>query len=189
MNEENIIKLCKDGDRKAQKMLFDAYAGKMMTLCRRYATDENEAKDLLQEGFINVYQNIRGFRSEGSFEGWMRSVFIHTAIRYKKKFKHHFENIETTEPVNLMQSSYNEATDQMTNEEIIRVINQLPEGYKMVFNLSVFEGLNHKEISSLLNIEESTSRSQLHKAKNHLKKILVKYFVLFALIILFLTKY
>jgi len=188
MNIENIIELCKKDNRNAQKLLFDTYAGKMMTLCRRYAIDESEAKDIMQEGFINVYLGIASFKGSGSFEGWMRSIFVHTAIRFRKKFKITFEELDFSESLDSENTTTNEGPDQMTTDEIIEVINQLPEGYKMVFNLFVFEGLNHKEISNILKIKESTSRSQLHKAKSQLKKIMFKYFVIYFLIVLFLTK-
>ena len=188
MSIENIIELCKNDNRQAQKMLFDTYAGKMMTLCRRYAKDDSEAKDILQEGFINVFQNIKSFKGIGSIEGWMRKIFVNTAIRFKKKFKSSFDELDDSEIYENSQTTTNEGPEQMTTAEIIEVINKLPEGYKMVFNLYVFEGLNHKEIGKILDIEEGTSRSQLHKAKNLIKKIMFKYFVIYILITLFLSK-
>ena len=163
-----LIERCRKDDRKAQKELFVMFAGKMMTMCRRYAQYEHEAEDLLQEGFIKVFINLGSFKNEGSFEGWVRRVFVHSILRNinSSTLRHdaHFPedaNDPAMPPL---------VIDKLSSEEIISYIGQLPLGYKTVFNLAIIEGYSHKEIASLLNIEEATSRSQLLKARKMLQK-------------------
>ena len=180
-NLASLIELAKKNDRVAQKALFDQFAGIMMTICRRYSTDENNAQDILQEGFIKVFSNLDTLKNTSSFESWIRKIFIHTGLRYQKSFKTTHKEID----FNGLDDEFfikENVIDDLACEEIIDILNRLPNGYKTIFNLSVIEGYSHKEISELLKIEEATSRSQLFKSKQMLKNILSKYYILIILL-------
>ncbi|MCO6496120.1 MAG: RNA polymerase sigma factor [Chitinophagaceae bacterium] len=155
-------------------MLYDRFASKMYGVCLRYAGNTNDANDILQEGFIRVFTNLSKFRGEGSFEGWIRRIFVNTCIEhYRKKAKSYniseaHEN--TAEDTNL------DALDMLAAKDIVKLVNELSPGYKTVFNLHVVEGYNHKEIADMLGISEGTSKSQLARAKALLKKIIQKHY-------------
>lgn len=167
-NLNQIIKASVSGDRKAQERLFNIYAGKMMTVCRRYAKSEAEAEDFLQEGFIRVFTFLGSYESTGSFDAWVRKVFVNTALKQLSKKVIKVEN-DIDESYNI--SSYEvDVVSRMSEQEILNVLDRLPMGYKTVFNLFVIEGYNHKEIADMLNIEEGTSRSQLVKARKLLQE-------------------
>lgn len=167
MTERELIEGCLRGKAHCEKALFDRYAGKMMAVCLRYAPDTADAEDILQEGFIKVFENLRSFRFEGSLEGWIRRVVVTTALKHLRRAR----------PVQELSAAedFNESPDvpdiitQLGEQEIIRLIGELPQGYRMVFNLYVIEGYRHQEIAELLAIEESTSRSQLVKARKWLQ--------------------
>lgn len=169
--EQVLIRGCLTGDRSAQKILFDAFAGKMKTLCLRYTRDPSLADDNLQEGFIKVFTNLNQFKGSGSFEGWVRRIFIHTIFRSNSKIKAlSYSNGLSME---IMDFTFEEDIFSSLNvNNIMKLIEQLPEGYKTVFNLSVIEGFTHKEISELLKIDEATSRSQLFKARKQLQEMI-----------------
>ncbi len=164
--EYKLVKSVLENDRKAQKELYDRYAPRMMTLCRRYACDAHEAKEFLQEGFIRVFKYLPQFKCRGSLEGWIRKIIINVILRAKTK-NIHFQDLQD---VYINDSSETEILNEIDNEKIIQLINQLPKGYRLIFNLYVIEGYTHKEIAQELNISESTSRSQLVRAKAQLKK-------------------
>jgi len=172
MEINQVIQGCISGDRKSQKMLFDLFSGKMMAVCLRYSKHKMEAEDLLQDGFVKVFQNIVQYKFEGPFEQWVRKIMIHNAIKkfHKKSNKNELlvldEIPETTVEGNGLNLLY--------YNELLLIIEELPDGYRMVFNLYAIEGYNHKEISELLGIEESTSRSQLVKARKVLQEKLLK---------------
>lgn len=164
--EKELIFACLKGDRQAQKSIFHMYAGKMMGVCMRYSKTRQEAEDMLQEGFIKVFTHLEDFGHEGSFEGWMRKIMINTTLKnnLKKQIQVEELNIETTRE----DGSEPEIFSHLSEEELVKIISELPEGYKMVFNLYAIEGYSHKEIGEMLQIEESTSRSQLVKARRML---------------------
>jgi RNA polymerase sigma factor (sigma-70 family) len=172
LTEQELIERCLKGDGKAEKALFDRYAGKMMALCLRYAIDRSEAEDLLQEGFIRAFEYLRNFRSEGSLEGWLRRVMITTALKHVRKSKH-FDELSIKEDFK-ESPELPEAISHLGEMEINKLINELPAGYKNVFNLYVVEGYKHQEIAELLGIEEGTSRSQLVKARKWLQDKILK---------------
>ena len=174
MTEKKLIELCIDGDRKSQKDLFDRFAGKMFTLCKRYARTSQESEDMLQEAFVKVFNSLDKFGFKGSFEGWIRRIVVNTCLRYLEKEKIMFEDIDMVEysSSNVIQAS---AIEHLAEEELLNIIALLPDGYKMVFNLYVIEGYSHKEIADMLNIGESTSRSQLVKARKLLKELLIQH--------------
>jgi RNA polymerase sigma factor (sigma-70 family) len=172
LTERDLIKGCLQEDRHCQEVLFHRYAGKMLTVCRRYARHELEAEDLLQDAFIKVYDNLEKFKFKGSFEGWIRRIVINTALKNYQKSSYKKERIGL--------ESYDDrpidpdAVAHLQEEELLKLIHKLPDGYRMVFNLYVIEGFSHKEISEIMEIGESTSRSQLVKARNMLKKQILK---------------
>ncbi len=169
-SETDLIKGCIDGDRQMQKMLYQIYSSKMYGVCLRYSENVDDANDILQEGFIKVYKNIGKFRSEGSFEGWIRRIFINTSIEhFRKKIK--FNNISEVQE-NTIEDESIDVFNSLSAKDIIKVIDQLSPGYKAVFNMHVIEGYSHKEIADILGITEGTSKSQLARAKGILKKLL-----------------
>jgi RNA polymerase sigma-70 factor (ECF subfamily) len=166
-NLNQIIKASVDGDRKAQERLFNIYAGKMMTVCKRYAKNEMEAEDFLQEGFIRVFTFLNSYENSGSFDAWIRKVFVNTALKQLSK-KSLITEHEPDETHHI--NSYEvDVISKMSEQEILNVLEELPIGYKTVFNLFVIEGYTHREIADLLKIEEGTSRSQLVKARKMLQ--------------------
>ena len=168
LNVNQLVEACLLGDDGAFEQLFQIYAGTMMTVCRRYVADTAEAEDILQEGFIRVFQNLGSFGFKGSFEGWIRKVMVNTALRYISQKKSNLEVQIEEYPVE--ETHEPDALSKMTEEEILKLIDGLPDGYKLIFNLYVIEGFTHKEIATILNIEESTSRSQLVKARRMLQE-------------------
>ncbi|HPH84778.1 MAG TPA: sigma-70 family RNA polymerase sigma factor [Ferruginibacter sp.] len=174
MTETDIIKGCIKKNQVCQRLLFEKFAGKMMSLCQRYAKDQQEAKDIMQEGFIRVFDYIAQFKFEGSFEGWMRRVFVSVATRYAAKRKIIFSEINVTDSdINTIDPS---VVSKLSEDEIHRMIRLLPEGYRLVFNLNIIEGYSHEEIGSLLGIQASTSRTQLVKARRMLQSFILKQF-------------
>jgi RNA polymerase sigma factor (sigma-70 family) len=172
LTEPAIIKGCVDKKQDCQRLLFEKYAGKMMSLCLRYVNDQQQAKDLLQMGFIKVFDYIHQYKGEGSFEGWMRRVFVSVVTRSLAKKKLNFTDIDTVDN----SASYEDPSviTKMSEEEIHRLILKLPDGYRTVFNLHAVEGYTHDEIASLLDIQPATSRSQLLKARKMLQAFISK---------------
>lgn len=170
LTERNLIENCLQGDRSSQRALFDMYAGKMMTVCRRYGRHQAEAEDMLQEGFIKVFLNLEKYGSSGSFEGWIRRIMINTALKSvsKKSFQNESLGIESYQ----LNESKEEPTvmSKLGVDELMALVAELPDGYRLVFNLHAVEGYSHREIGEALSIEESTSRSQLVKARRLLQK-------------------
>ncbi|MFU8844304.1 MAG: RNA polymerase sigma factor [Bacteroidales bacterium] len=169
--EEELIRQCLNNDVKAQEFLYRRFAPKMFGVCLRFAKNQMEAEDLLQEGFIKVFLNLKSFRGEGSLEGWIRRTMVNTAINcYKKHIKYQKEVAIDQDESYLPQIS--EQINELSIQELLKLIANLPSGYRMVFNLNVIEGYTHKEIGKLLNISENTSKSQLSRARSTLQKII-----------------
>jgi RNA polymerase sigma factor (sigma-70 family) len=176
--EESILKGCKEGKRSAQKQLYDQYVSVMFSVCLRYARSQDEAEDLLQEGFLKVYQNINSFRQQGSLEGWIRRIMVNHALNHYKKNRKavFFEDVDEINELEILdQEEENNIPDPIPPEILLEFIQSLPEGYRMVFNLYVFEDYGHKEIAATLNISENTSKTQLMKARRHLQKRVTDY--------------
>lgn len=168
-SEDELIRQCLHNDAKAQELFYQRFAPKMYGICLRFAKNQMEAEDVMQEGFVKVFINLKSFRGEGSLEGWIRRTMVNTAINYyKKKIKHQKDvEIDQDEP-RLSQAS--EAIHDLSAQELLKIISDLPAGYRMVFNLNIIEGYTHKEIGELLNISENTSKSQLSRARRTLQK-------------------
>ncbi len=168
MTEEyDLIHGCIRQDARCQRMLFDRYAGKMMSVCLRYANDNMEAEDMIQDAFIKVFQYIGQFKFEGAFEGWIRRIVVNTAIRHLEKKKLHFKDIDDNSQN--APSIDAQAYSHLGEDDLMKLINQLPDGYRLVFNLNAIEGYSHEEIAVMLNIQPGTSRSQLVKARKMLQ--------------------
>ncbi len=166
--DKDLIIGCMNGDSFCQKALYDKYASKMFGVCLRYAPDYHTAEDTLQEGFLKVFGSILSFRSEGSFEGWVRRIFVNLSIERYRRTKGIVPFEEVTENTYYL---FNEETEaKMDAEELMQLIQALPNGYREVFNLYAIEGYSHSEIAALLDISEGTSKSQLSRARAILRK-------------------
>lgn len=166
MQHKDLLAGCHHGDARSQRILYDLFKARLMGLCRRYTTDREEAKDVLQESFIKIFRKIHQVTNADKLESWMKSIAVNTAIDHfrKKKLLPFGEVDEVTDEV-----WSNPQESQITDEILVAFVNQLPDGCRMVFNLFVVEGYTHAEIASLLDITEGTSRSQLNYAKTTLK--------------------
>ncbi|HTF80083.1 MAG TPA: RNA polymerase sigma factor [Cytophagales bacterium] len=170
-----IITAASKGDIKAFKELFDFYLPKMRPIAQRYALTSLEADDILQEAFIKVFHNLKHFKFEGSFDGWLKRIVVNTALAMLKKNKAYqeLENLESIAETEIIHDDDNDLKETEV-AEILAIISQLPPGYKIVFNLYVMEDYSHKEIAEVLGISEGSSRSQYSKAKKMIKKLLSK---------------
>ena len=172
MNEKQLIESCINGDRRAQKALYDKHSGRMMAVCLRYVKDTEDARDLLQEGFIKLFTNIDKYSGEGSFDGWVRKIFVNCALERLRQndILKNADNISDTDHVDIP----DESASSISAEEIMMYVRALPDGFRTVFNLFAIEGYSHKEIGEELNITESTSRSQYMRARKILQKMITK---------------
>ena len=169
MSEQQIIDGCLEGHSWAQKTLYESYAPMMMSVCIRYVKNREVAQDVLQEGFVKVFTKMNTYTGSGRFGGWMRRIFVVTALEYLRNNKHlqfqtniedHEESIASSDPSILKH---------LSTDYLFKCITELPDGYRTIFNLFVIEGYSHKEIATMLNIEESTSRSQYLRARKALQ--------------------
>lgn len=170
MTELEIIEGCKQHKASAQEKLYSLYSRRMMAVCIRYTHSRFEAEDIFHEAFVKVFKYIHTWQG-GSFEGWMRRIFVNTAINHYHQNKKFFDHVDSSFVETSLPSNDNVIGD-LSNQELLELINQLPEGYRLVFNLHVVEGYNHNEIADMLNIAEGSSKSQLSKAKAYLKKLI-----------------
>jgi RNA polymerase sigma factor (sigma-70 family) len=170
-DDRKLVEKCIKGNSLAQKELFQKYYALMMGICLRYAANRYEAKEILQDGYIKIFNSLPDFKFEGSLEGWLRRIMVNTAIdRYRKRISEPV-TIEISENVQYREEYVMEKLDR---EDLLKAIQQLPFGYRTVFNMFVLEGFSHKDIAEKLGITEGTSKSQLAKAKETLKEILKK---------------
>ncbi|MDR1258194.1 MAG: sigma-70 family RNA polymerase sigma factor [Tannerellaceae bacterium] len=169
MNEQQLIDGCRKGNRLAQKELYDTYSRKMMGVCLRYASDKETARDILQDGFIKVFTSIGSFSGAGSFEGWMRKIFINCALELLRKSDVLRDAVELDYKSETSGSGYSVISDISANE-LMKMVQGLPAGFRTIFNMFAIEGFSHKEISETLGITESTSRSQYTRAKQLLQR-------------------
>ncbi|WP_239970574.1 RNA polymerase sigma factor [Confluentibacter citreus] len=166
-NEATLVKKAAENNREAQKVLFEMHAPKMLSVCRYYITDLQYAEDVMLNGFFKVFTHLKSFKNEGSFEGWIRRIMIRESISFLRKQKQVEFLMEDLNYENDYDDSIN------TNIEVAdiqKLIDDLPEGYKIVFVMYAIEGYKHQEIASMLNITESTSKSQLFKARKLLQE-------------------
>lgn len=169
--EKDLIQACIRRERWAQKVLYEEHYGKMMGVCLRYANNQDDALDILHEGFIKVFKNVQKYQPGTSLSAWIRRIMVNTAIDfYRKNLRRRTEDLEQAYSV---QTDEEDAISKCTEKEILAAVQELSPAYRTVFNLYVIEGYSHKEIADLLNITESTSRSNLVKARLKLKAFLV----------------
>jgi RNA polymerase sigma-70 factor (ECF subfamily) len=172
MNDSQLIQACKEQDRSAQKALYEQYAPLMMTVCLRYSRHEETARDLLHDGFIQAFTQIGSYSGKGSFEGWLRRIFVNLALEnYRKERKKDLflEEYKQSQVDDLDADTALELGG-VPKEKILNAIKELPTGYQTVFNLYVFEDMSHKEIAKQLGISEAASRSQFSRARAMLQK-------------------
>ena len=173
---EEIIKGCVSGKKEAQEALYIKYSRTMFGLCLRYTKDYSAAEDVLQDGFIKVLTNISSYKGNGSFEGWIRRIMINTALeRYRKQFQMY--SISENEEIN-EKYDYSDVVDEISAKDLLKLVQELPPAYKMVFNLYAIDGFSHKEISEKLDISIGTSKSNLSRARKILQIKVEKHFTL-----------
>ena len=163
-SDRELIAKCLQGNPKAQETLYRQYAPRMFGVCIRFARNNFEAEDILQEAFIKVFNHLSDFSHQGSFEGWIRRIVINTAINYYKSKVKQWDEVSIDRAGGENDLRTNDI-DCLTRDDLLKIIRELPEGYRMVFNLYIIEGYNHQEIGKMLNISESTSKSQLSRAR------------------------
>ncbi len=167
--EACLIENCLKGDRKSQKALYELYAPKLFSICLRYTKNQMDAEDVLQDAFIKLFNNLHKFKGEGSFEGWIRRIFVNTAIEHLRSKKIVTADCEVIE--NSISDKQPSALDNLYTKDLLKTSNTLSTGYQTVFHLYAVEGFSHKEIADQLGITESTSKSQYSRAKGLLRTI------------------
>lgn len=169
MDYKNLIHSCNKGNQISQRKLFEIFAPKMLGVCMRYFTSKQEAEDILQEGFIKVYTNLHNYNFKGSFEGWIRRIMVNTALDTIRKNMKYRDDVELNS-VDFKVTAEAHIVENISKDELLVLIHELPPGYRAVFNLFAIEGYSHKEIAAMLEISENTSKSQFSRAKNLLRK-------------------
>src|SRR6267142_1298478 len=173
MTEEAILQCCLQNNAVAQKELYSRYSPKRLAVCYRFAHNREDAEDMLQEGFIKVFSQIHTFQNKGAFEGWIRRIIVHTCINNLKKNKRFNESVDILHASSI-QVREESVPSIVQAKQIVDCIRILPIGYRTVLNLYAIEGYSHREIADMLDIEESTSRSQYTRAKQMLEEILLR---------------
>jgi RNA polymerase sigma factor (sigma-70 family) len=171
-SEIEMIEGCKKGNRQAQKLLYDRFSGKMYALCCRYVKDKMEAEDVLVTAFTKILDRINQYKGEGSFEGWIRRIMVNESLSYLRKNKSMYLEIDIQAAD--QEPDYEKMDNQLEAKDLLTLISELPSGYRIVFNLFAIEGYSHKEIGEQLGINESTSKSQLSRARSFLQKRLLE---------------
>jgi RNA polymerase sigma factor (sigma-70 family) len=171
LSEQELIDQCRKGSRSFQKALYEHYCRKMMVVCLRYSKTTAEAEDILQEGFVKVFQGIKDFRQESKLETWITRIMVNTALNHQRKKLYLFPMVDVEE-IDLPEEEVSVSSMHFT--QLLEMIKSLPQGCQIVFNLFAIEGYNHKEIAALMGISEGTSKSQYARARNLLQQKLLK---------------
>lgn len=169
-NEHELIQGCIRRDRAAQKRLYDTFSSKMYALCCRYVKDSMEAEDVLITSFTKILEKIDQYKHEGSFEGWIRRIVVNESLTYLRRNRNMY--LETELEAADYEPDYQSLSDSLEAEDLLKLIGELPSGYRIVFNLYAIDGYSHKEIAEQLGISENTSKSQLSRARTYLQKLL-----------------
>ena len=169
--EPELIERCKKRDKRAQKHLYEQYSSKLFALSCRYIKDKMEAEDILIISFAKIFEKINQYKGEGSFEGWMRRIVVNESLNYLRKNKSMY--LEMDIQAADREPDYGALENQLMEEDLMRLIEQLPTGYRIVFNMYAIDGYSHKEIAEQLGVSESTSKSQLSRARSFLQRNLV----------------
>ncbi|WP_443938003.1 RNA polymerase sigma factor [Pedobacter sp. MW01-1-1] len=168
----DLLTGCQEGNRKMQEMLYRQTAAKMLAVCMRYAKDRMEAEDVLQMGYIKVFQKVKEYRGDGSFEGWIRRIMVNTAIESYRKQVRSLNVVEIDQAFEQPSTGFD--FSRLGMQDLMRVIQKLADGYRLVFNMYAIEGYSHKEIAESLGISEGASKSQLSRARALLKEEILK---------------
>lgn len=172
MTEQELIQGCIQENKHCQKEVFRRYAGRMLAICLRYARHRLEAEDILQDAFIKIFDKIASFEFKGSFESWIRRIVVNTALKNYRKSSFQYEQIGLEEELDVAIDPV--IYGDLHTEELMNLVARLPDGYRIVFNLFAIEGYSHREIAETLNIKESSSRSQLVKARKLLQNMILQ---------------
>jgi RNA polymerase sigma factor (sigma-70 family) len=171
--EQDLIKGCLRRDRVSQQQLYDLYSSKMYAICYRYVKNPMEAEDILVTAFTKIFERLNQFKGDGSFEGWIRRVMVNEALTFLRKSRNMY--LETDLDQADREPDYDQLSDHLEAEDLLRMIQELPAGYRLVFNMYAIDGYSHKEIAEQLGISENTSKSQLSRARTYLQKLLTDY--------------
>lgn len=168
MDDSALVKKCMKGDARAQRMLFDKFAPKMLGVCMRYAKNTEQAEDVLQDGFVKVFTKLSNYSGNGSLEGWIRRIIVNTALdEIRRNVK--FQNNVNVDDVDYKLELDSHIVEGLAADDLMAIVNAMPDGYRVVFNMFAIEGFSHKEIAVQLNISENTSKSQYSRARAYLK--------------------
>ncbi|CAG0994076.1 MAG: RNA polymerase sigma factor [Bacteroidetes bacterium] len=173
MTDEQLVEGCVKKQALAQKALYDKYSRRMLGVCLRYASSTDEAQDILQDGFIKVFDKIEAFNAKGSLEGWIRRIMVNTALDNFRKNKKHMNQTDVDDVKYLLKAD-NFVVESLEAKALLKIIQTLPTGFRTVFNLYAIEGYSHKEIGVMLDVSEGTSKSQYSRARAYIQKILEK---------------
>ncbi|UZD24329.1 sigma-70 family RNA polymerase sigma factor [Algoriphagus halophytocola] len=166
--ESGLIKGCLKGDRMAQRHLYDSYSGKFLAICIRYLKDREHAEDVMLEGFMKIFEKLPQYQAKGSFEGWMKRIMVTQALMTLRSNRHLMMEVNMESGSEYQDQNYE--LNHMETADLMQMVESLPVGYRTVFNLYAIEGFSHQEIANLLGITESTSKSQLNRARKTLKE-------------------
>jgi RNA polymerase sigma factor (sigma-70 family) len=172
-DEASIVEGCRKGDSRAQRLLYERFASVMYALCCRYLKNKADAEDVLVTAFTRIFERFNQYRGEGSLEGWIRRVMVNECLAFLRKSRRLFLQTDLEQAASFMEGY--PASDQLEAEDLMRLITELPDGYRTVFNMYVIEGYTHQEIAERLGISENTSKSQLSRAREYLQKRLAAY--------------
>ena len=171
--EQDLIKGCLRRDRVSQQQLFDHFSSKMYAICYRYVKNPMEAEDILVTAFTKIFERINQYKGDGSFEGWVRRIMVNEALTFLRKSRNMY--LETDLEQADLEPNYDQLGDHLEAEDLLKMIQELPAGYRLVFNMYAIDGYSHKEIADHLGISENTSKSQLSRARVYLQKMLLEY--------------
>ena len=173
VSDDELIKRCQSSDRLAQKMLFEKYANKMMATCMRYCKNEEDARDLLQEGFYKVFTNIKKFKGNSKIDTWMTRIFINLFLNKKREGRHKYEHYEFDTKFETAEED-SESNQPIEAQVVLKALNSLPEKYKIVLNMYAIDNMSHKEIAEQLGISVGSSKSRLSRGRVMLNTLLNK---------------
>ena len=176
MTDLEIVEACKSHQPKAQELLYNRYAGRLMGICMRYGASKEEAQDIFQEAFIKVFEHIHTIQQVDTLNAWVKKIVINTAINHYHKHQKRYTTLPEVYIETEFDDSHSKIIDELSHEELLALVQQLPAGYKFVFNLYAIEGYTHKEIANLMQTSESNSKNQYAKAKKALQKLLADRF-------------
>lgn len=172
---EEILAACIAGKRLAQKQFYDFFKGKMYVVCLRYSNSREDAEDILQEGFVTVFRDLHQYKGAGHLEGWVRKVFVNVALQHLQKQKRQMPTVELNDlDLAVHEEDIVIPPDESIAKQMIRILQQMPDGFRTIFNLYVLEGYSHPEIADIMGISVGTSKSQLLRAKAYMRKMLDK---------------